>query len=83
MSSPRANTPLFPTNAASVTPSAGAFTPSAVYVGVAGDVVCEPADAPAGVSVTFQGIPAGAVLPVMVRRIIAAGTTAGGFVRIW
>ncbi|KQN74982.1 hypothetical protein [Devosia sp. Leaf64] len=64
-------------------PATGAFaiTPSdttifdqptrAVYVGAAGTLAVEMLS---GGSVFFEGLPAGAILPVRVRRVLAAST---------
>lgn len=45
-----------------------------LYVGGAGDValVCEDNST----SVTFVGVPAGAILPVRAKRVLSTGTTA-------
>ena len=70
-------------HAAAVTPDDGAdLEPHArgLYVGAAGDVSVTTIG---GDSVTFQGVPAGAVLPVLVARVSATGTTASGIVALW
>ena len=66
-----------------VAPGSGAFsiTPSnttrlfatGLYVGVGGDVAVEGEDTD---TVTFVGVPAGAVLPIRVNRVLSTGTTA-------
>jgi hypothetical protein len=68
-------------SAAAVTPSDGTvFAPSAIYVGGAGAVAVMPAD---GVGpVTFSGVAAGTVLPVLVTQVYATGTTATLMVRL-
>lgn len=52
------------------------FTTRALYVGNAGDVRVSPADG--GADVTFFGVDG--VLPIRVRRVLAAGTTATAIV---
>ena len=66
----------FPYNAASITPSdADTFSvPVGVYVGGAGDLVVTPWNGAA--DVTFSGLTAGSVLPVMVKAVKSTGTTA-------
>jgi len=46
----------------------------------AGDLVVQRVD---GVSVTFAGLPAGAVLPIEAAKIIDAGTTAANISVFW
>lgn len=71
-------------SAAAVTPSATAlaFTTRALYVGGAGSVAVTMAG---GGNVTFVGVPAGAVLPIRVTHVLAAGsgTTATNIVALW
>ena len=65
--------------------TAAAVTPSdtnpqqyrALYVGGAGNVAVKTLG---GNSVTFQSVPAGAVLPIEVIAVLAAGTTATNIV---
>lgn len=52
----------------------------AVYVGGGGSLAVELAD---GASVSFAGVPAGAILPVRIKRLMATGTTASGIVGLW
>lgn len=52
-------------------------TTGGIYVGGAGSVVAVLWD---GSTVTFTGVPAGAILPVVVIRVNATGTTATGLV---
>lgn len=52
-----------------------AVTTRAVYTGAGGTLVALLAD-DAG-AVTFSNVPAGQVLPIRVRRVLATGTTAG------
>lgn len=62
------------------------FEPGTLYVGSAGTVVLLPfvtrdADTTTNnAAVTFPTVPAGTVLPILTRRVIATGTTATGFV---
>lgn len=67
--------PMFPGDAAAVTPSDTTDLPqiSVVYVGVSGSVKVTTAQ---GTAVTFTGANAGTVLPVQVRRVWSTGTTA-------
>jgi hypothetical protein len=52
----------------------------AFYVGVTGNVVAV-IDTPTGeVTVTFTGVPAGAIIPLRCKRINASGTTATNIV---
>lgn len=50
-----------------------------IYVGGAGNLKVDMVDG----TVTFIGIPAGAVLPVRVKRIYVTGTTATNLVALW
>ena len=73
--SPTPTYPMYPEDAAAVTPSDTADLPqfSVIYVGGAGAVKVTTAQ---GTAVTFSGLNAGTVLPVRVRRVWATGTTA-------
>ena len=51
-----------------------------VYVGGTGAVKVTTGD---GDVVTFSGVPAGDVLPVLVRRVWSTGTTATNMVAVW
>ena len=74
-------TPRFPDRAVAVTPSdATILPPSTIYVGVGGDVAVEPWTGDN--TVTFVGLPAGAIVPVRVRRVLATGTTATNLVQV-
>lgn len=53
-----------------------------VFVGVAGDVVCDPAGNPTGQTITFT-LEAGDFVPVACKRVLATGTTATGLVGIF
>lgn len=80
MSAPYATTPVFPTNATAVTPSDSTeFAPSAIYVGVGGNVTVRTLE---GNTVEFVGVPAGACVPVLATQVRAA-TTAGSLVRVF
>lgn len=70
-------------DAIAITPSDGtdiATLPRALYVGTAGNVAVQMAG---GASVTFQSVPAGALLAIRPRRILATGTTASNLVALW
>lgn len=45
----------------------------AIYVGVTGNIICILLS---GAQVTFNAVPAGSILPVAVKRVLATGTTA-------
>lgn len=74
--------PMFPGGAEAITTSdtVNLETPSVVYVGTTGNVKVNTAQ---GDTVTFTGVPAGAVIPVQVTRVWATGTTASNMVRIY
>lgn len=73
--SPTPTYPMFPEDAAAVTPSDTTDLPqfSVIFVGGAGNVKVTTAQ---GSAVTFSGINAGSVIPVRVRRVWSTGTTA-------
>ena len=73
--SPTPTYPMFPEDAAAVTPSDSVDLPqfSVIYVGGAGNVKVTTAQ---GTAVTFTGVNAGTVIPVRVRRVWSTGTTA-------
>jgi hypothetical protein len=63
-------------NAASVTPNDAADLPNvalAIYVGGTGNLNVDMYN---GVTVVFSGVPAGTTLPIKVKRVRAASTTA-------
>lgn len=71
------------TAAAAITPSDTgemAYVSRAVYVGATGNVRLVMKN---GATVTLQNVPAGALLPVRVRKVMATGTTASGLVAFW
>jgi len=74
--------PMFPGDAAAVTPSdtANLITPAVIYVGVSGAVKVTTAQ---GTDITFAGVPAGFVIPLQVRRVWSTGTTASSLVAIF
>lgn len=74
--------PMFPGGAVAVVPSdsANLAYPSVVYVGAIGNVKVTTAQ---GDVVTFNGVPAGFVIPVQVTRVWSTGTTASNLVAIY
>ena len=69
--------------AAAVTPSDSAYLTSAsraLYVGGAGDVALVTVGDD---TVTFVAVPAGSILPVRVKRVLATGTTATSILALW
>jgi hypothetical protein len=70
-------------NAAAVTPNDSTdltYTTRALFVGGAGNIAVTMAG---GQSVTFTGVPAGALLPIRVTRVLSTGTTATTITAIW
>jgi len=71
-------------NAAAITPSNTVDLPAiaskGVYVGVAGAVKV---DTESDTTVTFVAVPAGAILPVSVKRVYATGTAATDLVALY
>jgi hypothetical protein len=53
--------------------------PKGLYISGAGNVVCQNID---GTSATFTAVPAGTVLPIRAKRVLATGTTATGIVSL-
>ena len=80
--SPTPAYPMFPEDAATVTPSDSADLAqfSVVYVGTGGNVKVTTAQ---GTAVTFSNAVAGTVLPVRVRRVWSTGTTATNLLAIF
>lgn len=74
--------PMYPGGAVTITPSntVNLANPSVVYVGSTGNVRVLTAQ---GDDVTFNNVPAGAVLPVQVIRVYATSTTATNLVGIY
>lgn len=52
----------------------------ALYVGGAGDLAVAMAD---GTRLLFAAVPAGALLPIRVSRVLATGTTASKILGLW
>lgn len=74
--------PMYPGGAAAITPSntVNLANPSVVFVGTTGNVRVLTAQ---GDDVTFNNVPAGAVLPVQVIRVYSTSTTATNLVGIY
>lgn len=74
--------PMYPGDAAAVTPSDTNNFPTAsvVWVSGTGNVKVTTAQ---GSDVTFLAVPAGMILPVQVLRVWSTGTSATGMVRIF
>lgn len=69
--------------AVAVTPSDStnlSFDARAIYVGTAGNVV---AVFPDNSTVTFSNVPAGTILPIVVKRINSTSTTASNIVALY
>ncbi len=67
--------PIVPSDTATLS-----VTPRALYVGQGGNLALVMAG---GQSVTFEGVPAGTLLPVRPQLVNATGTTAGALVALW
>ena len=52
----------------------------AVYVGQAGTLQVEMAD---GMQATFHGVTGGTLLPIRIRKVLTAQTTAGAILGLW
>lgn len=74
--------PMFPGDAAAVTPSdsVNLAQPSVIYVGGSGNVKVTTAQ---GTAVTFNAVSAGTVIPVQVLRVWSTGTTATSMLAIF
>jgi len=70
----------FPNRAIAVTADVDFENESTIYVGAAGDVVVVPVGGTANVTFVMQ---TGSVVPVRVKRVVSAGTTATGLVRVY
>lgn len=55
--------------------------PKAIYVGVAGNLVCTLVDDTS--SVTFVGVQAGSILPIRPKRVFATNTTAASLLALY
>lgn len=68
-----------------VTPNDGTDLPGGttrgLYVGTGGNLIVYMGDS--AVSVTFTGVPNGAILPLCVARVLATGTTASNIVALY
>lgn len=77
-------TPISPARSASVVvPNDGTDLPHisrAIYVGQAGALAVELAD---GDVVTFEGVPAGSLLPIRASKVMATETTAASILALW
>jgi hypothetical protein len=56
---------------------------AALHIGGAGDVVLTLADMTDGTSVKLEAIADGTTLPIAVKRVFAAGTTATGIIALY
>jgi hypothetical protein len=74
--------PMFPGDAAAVTPSnsVNLTEPSVIYVGTSGNVQVTTAQ---GSTVVFSNMASGAILPVQVLRVWQTNTTATNLVRVF
>ncbi|WP_298259254.1 hypothetical protein [uncultured Litoreibacter sp.] len=77
-------TPISPARSAStVVPSDGSDLPHisrALYVGQTGALSVEMAD---GDIVTFEGVPAGSMLPIRATKVRDSDTTAAAIISLW
>jgi len=77
-------TPISPARSAStVVPNDSVDLPHvsrALYVGQSGALTVEMAD---GGEVTFEGLPAGSMLPIRVAKVKTTGTTAAAILSLW
>ena len=80
MSTPNSNTPLYPTAAQTLTVADQDLPVGAIYVGGGGAVSVIPADG--STAVTFSGLSAGQMVPVLVKALRASGTTATNLVHV-
>ena len=55
--------------------------PRALYIGGAGDITVNMFGSGAGI--VFAGLPAGAILPIRVSRVLATGTTSASIVALY
>ena len=80
MAQPGNRTPIFPTQAATVTASdSTTFEPSVVLCQVSGDIKVQPAGG--GTAVTYASWPANTPIPLMVVMVYTTGTTATTIIR--
>lgn len=75
-----------PVNAAAITPSntvdLDEYT-RGIYVGVTGDLKVDMPGDEGDASVTFVGLAAGVIHPIVASRIYATGTSATSIVAVW
>lgn len=74
-----------PANAIAITPDDVKVydPPISVWVGATGDVVVVPYGRAGDATVTYPGVPAGTTLPVLAKRVMNTGTTAGSLRGQW
>ena len=77
--------PMFPGDAAAVTPSDtnDLTTPAVIYIGVIGPTASVKITTAQGSAVTFSGLLAGTIIPVQARRVWSTGTDCTGLVAIF
>jgi hypothetical protein len=63
--------PVVPNDVSDLSPCA-----RGLYIGVSGDLVVLMGGDSDGVSVTFKNVASGTLMPIVVRRVLATGTTA-------
>lgn len=71
-------------SAATITPNNGTTFSTrcrAVYIGGAGNITVDVADG--GTNLAFNGVVAGSILPVRVKRVYSTGTTATGLLCLY
>ncbi|OSP55723.1 hypothetical protein [Pseudoruegeria sp. SK021] len=69
-------------DAESITPGNGTLghVTRAIYVGGGGDLAVE---FMSGTQVTLRGVPAGVILPIRLRKVLASGTSATNIIGLW
>jgi len=74
-----------PANAAVITPDDAKVydTPVSVWVGSIGDVALVPYGRAGDAVVTYPAVPAGTLLPVLAKKVMQTGTTAGQLRAQW
>jgi len=70
---------LTPNNGVDLSPN----SPRGLYVGGGGDVTVVMFNNPDGETVLFAAVPAGSILPIRVKRLMATGTTATSIVALY
>ena len=73
------------TKAESITPDddTDIAIPRAIWVGGAGDLTVTMGEDKTSTPVTFASVPAGIMLPIRVKRVLATGTTASAIVALY